>query len=223
MSSPFNAEQLGHIKRFLQARHEQLQEQLKQSIQLSDKSDQSELSRFDNHIADQATELFEKQRDIALQEHILTQLEQTEAAIDRFNNGEYGYCIACQQPIVYDRLILAPETQYCAEHQPERTSVKYEQVFEKFNYRNNDEREANFFDGEDTTQALYQFGTSAISEYQNYNYEFSEEFDDYYQNGVEALEDFVATDITGKHVYIIPNEAYKHYVAEIEDDSDAES
>lgn len=216
MNNPFNAEQNGHIKRFLLARHEQLQAQLKQNIQMSDKGDRGELSLLDNHIADHATELFEKQRDFALHDHLLNQLEETEAAIERFNNDNYGYCYACHEPIAYERLILAPEALYCAEHEPPNEATKFEQVVEKFNYRNNDERDATFFDGEDTTQALYQYGTSGISEYQDFKYEFFDEFDDAFQTGVEALEDFVATDITGKNVYIVRNEAYKQYLADFE-------
>lgn len=217
MSNPLNAKQRSHIKHLLQVQHQALQAQLHQSLEQSQSHAHAynELSHLDNHIADQATELYDLERDASLHDHLISQLEQTEAALEKINTEDFGYCKVCHEAIPFERLESVPETQYCIQHHPlTSTSDQYELLDDHFYTKNNDEQDAVYFDGEDTTQALFQYGTSSISEYQNYNYEFSDEFDDSFQNGVEALEDFVATDITGHNVYIVRNQAYKQYLNE---------
>lgn len=217
MSNPLNAQQRSHIKHLLQTQQQALQEQLRLTLALAkdDSPLNNELSRLDNHIADQATELYEMERDASLHDHLLNQLEHVEYALEKINTDDYGYCKVCHEAIPYERLAAVPETQYCIKHHPHHSSSKqYEIIGHNFAASNNDEQDATFFDGEDTNQALYQLGTSSLSEYQNYNYQFSDEFDDSLQNGVEAIEDFVATDITGHNVYILRNQAYKDYMNE---------
>ncbi|HET7584253.1 MAG TPA: TraR/DksA C4-type zinc finger protein [Gemmatimonadaceae bacterium] len=34
-------------------------------------------------------------------------------ALERMNNGSYGRCVSCQQPIPYGRLMVMPEAAYC--------------------------------------------------------------------------------------------------------------
>lgn len=36
-----------------------------------------------------------------------------ERAMHRLEQGEYGSCIACSQPIPFDRLIVVPATEHC--------------------------------------------------------------------------------------------------------------
>jgi DnaK suppressor protein len=42
-------------------------------------------------------------------------LEQTKAAIKRFNAGTYGFCLACEEPIQLKRLQAQPETPLCVQ------------------------------------------------------------------------------------------------------------
>jgi DnaK suppressor protein len=66
-----------------------------------------------NHIADGATEVFGRERDLALRSNAQDLLEQVEAAIKRIDEGRYGICARCGQPIAADRLQALPYAIYC--------------------------------------------------------------------------------------------------------------
>ena len=36
-----------------------------------------------------------------------------ERAMQRIEQGEYGQCVSCSQPIPFDRLIVMPATEHC--------------------------------------------------------------------------------------------------------------
>ena len=46
----------------------------------------------------------------------LEELRQTEAALARLDQGQYGVCTVCGNPIEPERLELLPETVHCARH-----------------------------------------------------------------------------------------------------------
>jgi DnaK suppressor protein len=66
-----------------------------------------------NHIADDATEMFDRERDMALRSNSQELLAQVEAAIARIDEGRYGICARCGQQIAPDRLEALPYAIYC--------------------------------------------------------------------------------------------------------------
>jgi DnaK suppressor protein len=66
-----------------------------------------------NHMADDATEVFARERDLALRSNTRDLLAQVDAAIKRMNEGRYGICARCSQPIPPDRLEALPYAIYC--------------------------------------------------------------------------------------------------------------
>jgi len=62
------------------------------------------------------TELFERERDIALEEHKEKELIQIEKALEKMKNGTYGECEICGKEIHDERLLAIPETTYCIDH-----------------------------------------------------------------------------------------------------------
>jgi DnaK suppressor protein len=66
-----------------------------------------------NHMADDASELFTRERDLALRGNTHDLLAQVEAAIKRIDEGRYGTCARCGQPIAPDRLQALPYAIYC--------------------------------------------------------------------------------------------------------------
>lgn len=56
-----------------------------------------ELSMYDNHPADMGTELFEREKDIALNIHANSELEKVENALQAMQDGTYGICEVCQK------------------------------------------------------------------------------------------------------------------------------
>lgn len=72
-----------------------------------------ELSPIDNHPGDIATEVYEREKDISLLEHDEFQLERIDSALHSIEEGHYGTCAVCQQPIPYERMEAVPYTKYC--------------------------------------------------------------------------------------------------------------
>jgi len=66
-----------------------------------------------NHIADDATEVFARERDMALRSNSQDLLEQVNAAIERIDTGRYGICARCGNAITPERLEALPYAIYC--------------------------------------------------------------------------------------------------------------
>lgn len=117
-------------------------------------SSTGELSQYDNHPADTATETYERGKDIALFEHINQELKDVEAALEKFKNGTYGICEVSGKEIPVERLEANPTAKTVIEHSKE-THISKERPaeedvlkgFDKYNFDKND-RETEF-DAED--------------------------------------------------------------------------
>ena len=72
-------------------------------------------SSADNHLADTATETFERELDEGLEEDAARQLREVEAALARIENGSYGTCETCGRAIPEERLEAIPWTSLCIE------------------------------------------------------------------------------------------------------------
>ena len=60
-----------------------------------------------------ASHVFEQQRDLALRERSRAELAQVEAALEKLDDGTYGACASCGQPIAPERLEAIPWTPVC--------------------------------------------------------------------------------------------------------------
>ncbi|WP_308858144.1 TraR/DksA C4-type zinc finger protein [Paenibacillus sp. R14(2021)] len=182
-----------------------------------------DLSAYDNHPGDAATETYERGKDIALHEQEELRLNRISEALSAMDNGSYGSCQTCGEPIPLARLQALPDTLYCAEHSPRQELSEHRPIEESFlmppfGRSDMDDHEDGFngFDGEDAWQIVERWGNSnspAMSENRNVtSYEEvgieSDELDGY----VESLESFIATDITGNHRYVVRNKAYNDYM-----------
>ncbi len=64
-----------------------------------------------------ATHVFEQQRDLALRDHNRQHLSAIDAALARLDDGTYGRCTACHQPIAPGRLEALPWAALCIDCQ----------------------------------------------------------------------------------------------------------
>lgn len=169
-----------------------------------------ELSTYDNHPADTATELYERGKDLALNEHFENELNQVNRALQAIEKGTYGKCEVCGKDIPFERLQAIPSTTYCIEHSTEQT-ISHERPIEEQVlhplYEKKHETEVNGFDEEDSWQAVAEWGSSdSPSDY----YDPKEHYDQVYLNSdehigyVEDIENFAGNDIEGKNVQIYP-------------------
>lgn len=71
------------------------------------------LSAADNHLADAATETYERELDEGLEEDAREQLRQVENALTRIEEGTYGTCEVCGKEIPVERLEAVPSATLC--------------------------------------------------------------------------------------------------------------
>lgn len=58
-------------------------------------------------------ELPEREKNLSLLATFEERLEEIELALEKLQEGDYGICKLCGQPIDPERLAIVPETQYC--------------------------------------------------------------------------------------------------------------
>jgi len=74
----------------------------------ADESEASELAHYDQHPADQGSDTFEKEKDLAILEGLEHDLAEIEAALQRVEEGTYGIDEVTGEPIDPERLEAYP-------------------------------------------------------------------------------------------------------------------
>jgi YteA family regulatory protein len=73
----------------------------------------SELSFYDNHPSDSATELFDKEKGLALKKNEVSIIKKIDDALKNIENGTYGKCKNCGSSILEERLEFIPYADKC--------------------------------------------------------------------------------------------------------------
>lgn len=175
------------LKAELKTRKQQLQEENEafRDEQLDGMQNSvSELSTYDNHPADLGTELYEREKDTALNDRALKELENIEQALENMEKGTYGTCSVCGTSIPMERLEALPWTDRCIEHvQDENITETNDDTYPSMNLHNYlDTDESVMYDQEDAWQEVTKYGTS------------------------ETPSDFVESDKDYNHMYINSDE-----------------
>jgi YteA family regulatory protein len=217
--------QIDHFRTILLKQREDVKEHLQSSEHFGlpyshPHESVGELSSYDNHPADDATELYEREKDIALNEHAHKELEDIESALQAIENGTYGICQVCSKEIPLKRLEALPNTTFCKEHSPDQVTSHQRPVEEgvlmpPFGKFSKDEEDENVsFDAEDSWQIVSNWGNSQTpsdmecptDSYQDISIEPDEN-----EGYVEDYENFVGVDIEGKNMTVFPNKQHEKY------------
>jgi DnaK suppressor protein len=75
--------------------------------------DAGEETAYDNHLADTATETYDRELDYTLEENSEHVLGEIDAALARIENGTYGTCTNCGKQIPEERLEALPWATLC--------------------------------------------------------------------------------------------------------------
>jgi len=75
---------------------------------------------FDNHLADTATETYDRELDYTLEENSGHVMSEIEAALQRIEAGTYGICTNCGKQIPEERLEALPWATLCIDCQRQR-------------------------------------------------------------------------------------------------------
>lgn len=118
----------GDLARFqtrLKEMRDSMRSELESLSEETQNTNQTEGYGAKNHPAEDATELNDRQRNMAVESEMQRELAQVEHALSRFEAGTYGSCEVCRQPIGEDRLEARPAATLCIVHQREQDSQAY--------------------------------------------------------------------------------------------------
>lgn len=95
---------------------EQLRARLVHAADFADLSaEDTELSSAggDQHLADHASETFERELDVSLEDNAEEIIREIDQALSAIAEGSYGTCTACGEPIPEERLAAVPYATLC--------------------------------------------------------------------------------------------------------------
>lgn len=112
---------LEKFRELLLAERERLEGELheieERASRLEDYERGSEVSSYDDHPADLASETFEREKDLAIGESVEGMLHKVISALEKVDKGTYGLCDACNRPIKKARLKALPFATLCLDCQ----------------------------------------------------------------------------------------------------------
>ncbi|CDQ20395.1 regulatory protein, yteA family [Halobacillus karajensis] len=219
-----------HYKKQLEARKREIEQRLIDhdhfGLERGFASDMAsgELSQYDNHPADSGTELYEREKDIALLGHLREELSDIQYSLKQMQKGTYGICEETGQPIPKERLEALPTARTVASTSTNEDVFSDRPVEEdvledlEANYgRHHDDPEYN---EQNAYEQVASFNESSMT------YDDSSLMDN--QDGVgyvEEFEPFVSTDMNGytgaDGVTFQRNEHYDKYM-DNQDEAEAE-
>ena len=109
------------IKKRLLAEQERLETELHELMERTssgnDMERAAEISSYDDHPADLASETFEREKDLALESNITDLLGKVNTALEKMEEGSYGFCDSCGIEINPARLDALPSASLCRDCQ----------------------------------------------------------------------------------------------------------
>ena len=95
----------------------ELEEIESRTARTADAERATELSSYEDHPADLASETFEREKDLAIAESVESLLNQVNTALEKVDLATYGICDACGRPIKKARLQALPFATLCLDCQ----------------------------------------------------------------------------------------------------------
>ncbi|EIT87228.1 DNA binding protein, DksA/TraR family [Fictibacillus macauensis ZFHKF-1] len=221
-------EQLQHLKNLLLQMKTTLENKHEKNkmygLEIQQSTSTGELSLYDNHPADVGTELFEREKDLVLNQLEKQTMHEVTEALQRIHDQTYGYCKVCQCEIPFERLHAIPETAYCAEHSPVEHGENNRPLEESMltpPFHSNNDQETSDYDAEDSWQDAAIYGTSETPS--DFATNRALDYNDMIINDeenigyTEEIEGFLATDMDGSNPHVIPNKAHEAYEKRVDE------
>ena len=77
--------------------------------------EKDEYAGYGNHVGEAASETSQAERDMALIDNLEQRREHVKAALLRLDDGTYGDCVTCGEPIAAERLEALPFAEQCVD------------------------------------------------------------------------------------------------------------
>ena len=91
------------------------------TVSIEDELGEVSAGGTDNHLADTASATYDRELDEGLEEGAQQTLDDIDAALRRIEEGSYGTCEACGEPIGAARLSAIPWARLCIDDQRKQT------------------------------------------------------------------------------------------------------
>ncbi|BCJ77806.1 hypothetical protein CS0771_73500 [Catellatospora sp. IY07-71] len=102
------------IRQALTARRDELQEEYDHTlVEIAELQRDRLTDSAGDDQADTGTKTFEREQEITLANNILERITQVERALERLDEGSYGWCERCGNPIPVERLAAFPSATLC--------------------------------------------------------------------------------------------------------------
>lgn len=188
-----------------------------------------ELSLADNHPGDLGTELFEREKDISLHEHLRNELIDVEHALQKIENGTFGICEVSGEEIPFERLEALPTARTMVEHAHDQhissSNREYDRPIEEKilrpPYGRDPKDYSMMYDAEDALQDVERYGSSQTPSDFEFNniQDYENTYTESYENVgyVEEFENFIGTDIYGQNRTVYPSKKHEQYEKELDD------
>lgn len=117
MSTENKQNDLSHYRKLLEAVREKIAGDVahleKDSLNQSQRDASGDLSGYSYHMADMATDNFDREFNLGLVSTEQGLLNQIDEALRKINEGRFGICETCEKPIAQKRLMAVPYTRFC--------------------------------------------------------------------------------------------------------------
>ncbi|HTA36710.1 MAG TPA: TraR/DksA C4-type zinc finger protein [Solirubrobacteraceae bacterium] len=110
MPAPIEHLDLDEIRKVLQARRDQTSERV---AGLAQRPELGSAQGFGKRIGDGTTEAISRLTEIGVGQSLESTLARTERALAKLDEGTYGTCDVCEQPIAEKRLRAMPDSVMC--------------------------------------------------------------------------------------------------------------
>lgn len=184
-----------------------------------------ELSTYDNHPADMGTELYDREKDRALNEHASEEMEKVQTALKRMEEGTYGVCEECGKDIPFERLEAIPYTTVCVEDAvqevPDDRPVENDLLKMAKPNTFADRREGIYEDPIDSFEAIAKSGTSEspsdfTGDHDNYEDLYDTNVED---ESTEDIDVIAASDIDGEPAGYVRSDTTAEYEENLDDEN----
>jgi len=114
---------LDHFRKLLEAARKKIAGDVahleKDTLNLSQRDASGDLSGYSFHMADMATDNFDREFNLDLASNEQELQNRVDEAIRKIDEGRFGICEVCGKPIAQKRLIAVPYAKFCIKCQAE--------------------------------------------------------------------------------------------------------
>ncbi|MDD4899273.1 MAG: TraR/DksA family transcriptional regulator [Candidatus Omnitrophica bacterium] len=124
MKKKFNKKELADFKKMILKRKEEILDEIQHisddTLKKSQKEASGDISGYTYHMADVATDTYDREFSLGLASSGRELLYELEDALKRIDDGTFGICESCKSTITKTRLKAVPNARFCVKCQEKK-------------------------------------------------------------------------------------------------------